>query len=167
MKRKNIYLLAQVAVITLMSYNCIAQSANTELEDAKKAIAASNDIYFEAFSRGDSSIFIERYTEDCWIMPPNAPTLCGVNAPREFFRTAYDKFGLRDGKFITIDVSGDGKEFVTEVGFWESFDAEHKMYDHGKFLVLWKKTAKGWKMFRDSFSSDLNKTDNKITKTEH
>jgi ketosteroid isomerase-like protein len=26
--------------------------------------------------------------------------------------------------------------------------------DEGKYLVLWKKTAKGWKMFRDSFSSN-------------
>jgi ketosteroid isomerase-like protein len=164
MKRKNIYLLVQIAVMILMSYSCIAQSANAELEDAKKAIAASNKIYFQAFSKGDSSIFIDRYAEDCWIMPPNAPSLCGVDAPLEFFKTAYDKFGLRDGRFITIDVSGDGGQFVTEVGFWESFNAEHKMFDHGKFLVLWKKTAKGWKMFRDSFSSDLDKTDNGITK---
>lgn len=149
--------------MTLISYSCIAQSANAELEDAKKAIAASNEIYFQAFSKGDSSIFIDRYTEDCWIMPPNAPSLCGVDAPLEFFKTAYNKFGLRDGKFITIDVSGDGREFVTEAGFWQSFNADHKMFDHGKFLVLWKKTAKGWKMFRDSFSSDLDKTNNKIT----
>jgi ketosteroid isomerase-like protein len=164
MKRKNIYLLAQIAVITLMAYNCRAQSINSELEDAKKAIAASNAVYFQAFSKGDSSIFIERYTEDCWIMPPNAPSLCGVDAPLEFFKTAYNRFGLRDGKFITIDVSGDGKGFVTEVGFWESYDAEHKMFDRGKFLVLWRKTAKGWKMFRDSFSSDLGKAGNEITK---
>jgi ketosteroid isomerase-like protein len=28
------------------------------------------------------------------------------------------------------------------------------MFDDGKFLVLWKKTDKGWKMYRDSFSSN-------------
>lgn len=156
--------MAQVAVMLLVSSQCMAQSANAELEVAKKAIAKSNDIYFQAFSKGDSSIFIERYAEDCWIMPPNTSSLCGVDAPLEFFKTAYNKFGLRDGKFITIDVSGNGKGFVTEVGFWESYDAEHKMFDHGKFLVLWKKTPKGWKMFRDSFSSDLDKASNEITK---
>jgi ketosteroid isomerase-like protein len=46
------------------------------------------------------------------------------------------------------------KNYVTEEGLWQSFDANNKMFDNGKFLVLWKKTPEGWKMFRDSFSSD-------------
>jgi len=127
------------------------------LDEARTAIAKSNDIYFQAFAKGDSSIFIDRYAEDCWIMPPNTQALCGDSAPLDFFRTAYHDIGLRNGKFITIDVFGDGKEYVTEIGFWESYDANNKLFDHGKFLVLWKKTPAGWKMFRDSFSSDLNK----------
>ncbi len=134
-----------------------AQQTNTNLEEAKKAIAASNDLYFQAFAKGDSSIFIDRYAKDCWIMPPNAPALCGVDAPLGFFKTAYNKFGLRNGKFITIDIFGDGVEYVTEEGFWQSFDAGNKLFDNGKFLVLWKKTPDGWKMFRDSFSSDRDK----------
>ena len=142
----------------LLFSTCQAQQTpNTNLEEAKKAIAASNGIYFQAFVKGDSSIFIARYAKDCWIMPPNAPALCGEDAALEFFKTAYHTFGLRNGKFITIDVFGDGGEFVTEEGFWQSFDADHKLFDNGKFLVLWKKTPDGWKKFRDSFSSDRYK----------
>ena len=133
------------------------QPTNAKLEEARKAIAASNEIYFQAFARGDSSIFIDRYAKDCWIMPPNAPALCGADAPSDFFKTAYTDSGLRNGKFITIDVFGDGGEFVTEEGFWQSFDANNKTLDNGKFLVLWKKTPDGWKMFRDSWSSDGDK----------
>ena len=145
----------QIILLSFLFFNCPAQqSANASLEEAKKAIAASNEIYFQAFAKGDSSIFIDRYAKDCWIMPPNTPTLCGVDAPHEFFKTAYNKFGLRNGRLITIDVFGDGLEFVTEEGFWQSFDADNKLLDNGKFLVLWKKTPDGWKMFRDSFSSD-------------
>jgi ketosteroid isomerase-like protein len=51
-------------------------------------------------------------------------------------------------------VYGDGKEYVTEEGFWQSFNAKGELFDDGKFLVLWKKTKNGWKMFRDSFSSN-------------
>lgn len=139
--------------------NCTTQQINEKLnlDEAKKAIAESNAIYFQAFVKGDSSIFINRYAKDCWIMPPNAPALRGPDAPLRFFRTAYNKFGLRNGKFITIDVFGDGKEFVTEVGSWQSFDLHNTLFDNGKFVVLWKKTADGWKMFRDSFSSDRDK----------
>ena len=158
MKRVNIFRAIQILGMLFLFINCKAQQHKKapNLDEAKKAIAASNAVYFQAFAKGDSSIFINRYAKDCWIMPPNAPALCGADAPLQFFRTAYDKFGLRNGKFITIDVFGDGRKFVTEVGFWQSFDALHKMFDHGKFLVLWKKTPEGWKMFRDSFSSDLD-----------
>jgi len=145
---------------------CRAQqsSKNTPLEQVRKEITASNAIYFQSFSRGDSSIFIGRYAKDCWIMPPNAPAIRGADAPITFWRKAYYEIGLRDGKFITQDVFGDGKEYVTEIGLWQSFDANHKMFDHGKFLVLWKKTKTGLKMFRDSFSSDLEKADKPMAK---
>ena len=130
------------------------QTINPNLADAKKAIAASNDLYSQAFANGDSSLLIDRYAKDCWIMPPNAPALCGADAPLEFFKTAYHQFGLRNGKLITIDVFGDAVEFVTEIGFWQLLDADNKPFDHGKFLVLWKNTADGWKMFRDLYNSD-------------
>jgi ketosteroid isomerase-like protein len=155
---KRIYFLLALQLSLLVFLTCQGQQTATgKLEEAKKAIAASNEIYFQAFVKGDSSLFIDRYAKDCWIMPPNAPALCGEDAALEFFKTAYHTFGLRNGKFITIDVFGDGGEFVTEEGFWQSFDADNKLFDNGKFLVLWKKTPDGWKMFRDSFSSDRYK----------
>jgi ketosteroid isomerase-like protein len=159
MKIRNIFSSAALLTILFTGYNCLAQErfSNSSLEEAKKTIAESNRIYFKAFARNDSSIFINRYAKDCWIMPPNAPALRGADAPLQFFKTAYYKFGPRNGKFITLDVFGDGKAYVTEIGLWQSFDARHKHFDNGKFLVLWKKTPDGWKMFRDSFSSDNNK----------
>jgi ketosteroid isomerase-like protein len=126
----------------------------TPLEEARKAIAASNEVYFQAFVKGDSSLFIERYADDCCIMSPGMPALCGTDAARQFFRTAYHDIGLRNGKFITTEVYGLGDNYVVEEGLWQSFGANQMMFDDGKFLVLWKKTAKGWKMFRDSFSSN-------------
>jgi ketosteroid isomerase-like protein len=154
MKQTNVF----IAIISL----CICSSGfaqvkpNANLEEARKAIAESNAIYFQAFVKNDSSIFINRYAEDCCIMMPGSPAQCGPKAPLEFFKMAYHQLGLRNGKFITTGVFGDGKEFVTEVGTWYSYDVNNKLYDNGKFLVLWKKTPKGWKMFRDSFSSDKN-----------
>jgi ketosteroid isomerase-like protein len=148
----------QIILLSFLFFTCLAQQTTAaNLEEAKKAIAASNEIFFRAFVKGDSSLFIDRYAKDCWIMPPNAQALCGIGAPLEFFKTAYNKLGVRNGNFITIDVFGDGVEFVTEVGFWRLFGANNKPLDNGKFLVLWKKTTDGWKMFRDSFSSDQGK----------
>jgi ketosteroid isomerase-like protein len=126
----------------------------SNLEQAKKAIAESNAIYFQSFVKNDASIFTERYADDACIMAPNAPKACGKDEALKFFRGAYDAYGMRNGKFITTAVYGDAVEYVTEEGLWQSFNAKGELFDDGKFLVLWKKTAKGWKMYRDSFSSN-------------
>jgi ketosteroid isomerase-like protein len=145
----------RVAIIAGIILSCVTGYAQSpQLDEAKKAIAASNAIYFQSFAKNDSSIFIGRYAPDACIMAPNAPIACGRDAVAKFFRIAYNDYGLRNGRFITTAVYGDGKEFVTEEGIWQSMDASGKVFDDGKFLVLWKKTPAGWKMFRDSFSGN-------------
>ena len=128
--------------------------AQSDLDEARKAIAFSNSIYFESFVKNDSSIFIDRYAEDCLIMAPNTPVIKGHTGALQFFKIAYNDIGLRNGKFITTAIYGSGNDYVVEEGTWQSFDKNNQLFDNGKFLVLWKKTDKGWKMFRDSFSTD-------------
>jgi ketosteroid isomerase-like protein len=144
-----------VTFLVTLQFTVSGQTGH-QLEEAKKAIAASNAIYFESFVKNDLNIFIDRYAEDGCILAPNSPAACGSDAVAEFFRVAYSDYGLRNGKFITTAVYGNGKDYVTEEGVWQSFDSNGKMFDDGKFLVLWKRTSKGWKMFRDSFSSNHN-----------
>ena len=148
-------LLSIILLLLCFTFNKVA--AQSDLAEAKKAIAASNSIYFQSYVKNDSFIFINRYAEDCLIMMPNAPAMKGHKGALDFFKmTSHKKEGLWNGKFITTNVYGLGNGYVTEEGIWQSFDKNNKMIDNGKFLVLWKKTAKGWKMFRDSFSSDNN-----------
>jgi ketosteroid isomerase-like protein len=157
MKKRLLMTSGQCLLMSFLFLNGRAQTVNANLEEAKKAIAASNELYFQALAKGDSTLMIDRYTKDCWIMMPNMPTLCGIEAPHQIYNIAYNKVGLRNGRFITIDVFGDAVEYVTEVGFFQTYSANNKLFDNGKFQVLWKKTPVGWKMFRESFSSDRGK----------
>jgi ketosteroid isomerase-like protein len=141
-----------ILLAVLVIGSCFTASA--QLEEAKKAIAKSNDTYFTAFVNNDSAVFINSYAEDACILAPNTPAACGHEAIARFFRSAYQDYGLRNGKFITTNIYGDGKEYVTEEGLWQSYNANGELFDDGKFLVLWKRTKSGWKMFRDSFSSN-------------
>jgi ketosteroid isomerase-like protein len=142
-------------IVVVSFITCTAAfGQNAAVEEARKAIAASNDIYFKSFVKNDPSIFVERYAKDGCILAPGSAIACGREAAAEFFKGAYENYGLRNGRFITTAVYGDGKEFVTEEGLWQSMDATGNIFDDGKFLVLWKKTNEGWKMFRDSFSSN-------------
>lgn len=144
-----------IAIAMALHTVAVAQTKkNDPLAEARTAIEASNAVYFDSFAKNDPSIFVARYAKDACILAPNAPAMCGSEAAAAFFKTAYENFGLRSGKFFTTAIYGDGKEFVTEEGLWQSFDASGKLFDDGKFLVLWKKTPDGWKMYRDSFSSN-------------
>jgi ketosteroid isomerase-like protein len=161
MKKLIIWAALQAAVISISFYQCDAQQVKQSfnLQQVKEAIEKSNADYFNAFATGDSSLFIDRYTADCWIMPSNKQSLCGPEAPLDFFRVAYYRLGVRKGKFISIDIFGDGEGFVTEVGFYRLFDAKDIALGDGKYIVLWKKTPNGWKRFRDFLSPDGQDTD--------
>ena len=128
-------------------------NTQVNLDEAKKAITASNQTYLQAFAKNDVSLFINCYAQDCWIMPPGAPALCGPDAPGDFFKTAYNKLGIRNGKLITIDVYGIGEDVVAEIGFFKLYTVDDVELDDGKFLVLWKRTPDGWKRWRDLFNS--------------
>ncbi|MFW0738134.1 YybH family protein [Flavobacterium sp. T12S277] len=156
LNRNHVYAALKLFVLVLLLSSCNS-APNTEtaaLDEAKNAIQKSNAIYFDSFKNNDPSIFIDRYAEDASILLPNAPQIYGKEGAADFFRKAYDEYGLRGGKFITTAVYGDGVKYVTEEGLWQSYNLKGELMDDGKFLVLWKKTDKGWKMFRDSFSSN-------------
>ena len=115
--KKDILLSITLALLAALFYNNrTAAQTNAGLTEAKLAIAKSNDIYFTAFVKNDSSIFINRYAKDCCIMAPGGEAMCGEGAPLAFFKMAYNQVGLRNGKFITTQVYGDGLEYVTEEG---------------------------------------------------
>ena len=150
---RKLLIVGAIAVVSIIYVNQVYAQSKSELAETKKAIATSNGIYFSSFMKNDATIFADRYADDCIILAPNSQSFKGRKGALDFFKLGYDA-GLRNGKFITEAVYGDGKEYVTEMGRWQSIDAKGKVTDDGKFLVLWKKTAKGWKMFRDSFSSN-------------
>jgi ketosteroid isomerase-like protein len=147
-------IIALLVIMTAVSTTANGQSKqNVQLEEAKKAIAKSNALYHESTAKNDSSIFLNSYTEDACVLPPNAPMVCGREALARFFRAGYN-MGIRGGKFNTTNVYGDGIEYVTEEGTGQVFDAQGNVFDDFKYLVVWKKTKDGWKMYRDSFNSN-------------
>src|SRR5580658_4762762 len=112
----------QVLVTTFSLLKCDAQHLHAKLnmQQVRDAIVENNDNYFKAFSKGDSSLIVDRYTDDCWIMPSNQPTHCDPEAALDFFRVAYYQLGVRKGKFLSIDVFGDGQDFVIKTPFFQT-----------------------------------------------
>lgn len=110
--------------------------------------------YKDALIRGDSALFLNCYTPDACILAPNTPQLCGQQGIARFFKGAYYQAGIRDATFTHIGLYGQTQEYVTQQGAFEVFNEAQHSLGKGKVLILWKKTADGWKMFRHSLNFD-------------
>ncbi len=154
MKQNNLITAILCIALFLVYSNCRAQITNTsDLSDTKKAIEKINTTYYDLFAKKDSAI-VNLYTEDGYLLSPNAPPICGRKALTKDFEDTFADGKVKGVKFMTIDVYGDSKEYVTEEGTWQVFDPQGKLLDDGKYLKLWKRTKDGWKIFRDLFNSN-------------
>ena len=137
-------------------FSSIFVRAQTKLPDVDlQAITQVNKQYGEAFTKNDSSLFIDAYAPDGCILAPNAPALCGEKRLLLFYKAAYGT-GMRNIIFTTANWYGYTGDYVTEQGAYQQFDGDNKIIGTGKYLVVWQKLAKGWRMLRDMFNTDSN-----------
>lgn len=80
----------------------------------------------------------------------------GTAAIEKYFRD-----GLAGGfgkiHFRTLEVFGDATT-ATEIGEYEWGDKSGKSLDHGHYIVVYRKQAGRWKLYRDSPTSSVPQT---------
>jgi len=131
----------------------ILRSQTTIPESEIQSITRVNKQYGEAFAKNDSALFLDCYAAEACILAPNAPALCGTKKLQFFYRAAYNT-GMRNIVFTTANWYGYTGDYVTEQGTYQQFDANNTPIGTGKYLVVWQRLAKGWKMLRDMFNTD-------------
>ena len=96
------------------------------------------------------------YADDAVLMPPNQPRRTGADI-RAFFAGLWV---IKPKVVFTTDkvVASNAGDMAAEEGSFtlEYAGADGKpISDTGKYIVLWRKTDKGWKVVRDIFNTDL------------
>lgn len=155
MKKFNVFI-AICLLICLGRQVAAGQSRNKSKIDTAailQALSKVNKDYGDAFAKADSSLLINAYVPDACILPANAPAMCGQDAFLTFYKMGY-KMGVRSIEFKTLALFGVTQDFVTEQGIFDFKNAEGKSLGKGKYLVVWKQTPLGWKMYRDMFNND-------------
>src|SRR5580698_456825 len=110
------------ALATLSSVPATLSLSSAPLEDSAAIVAAIVEIdrqFAESFVKGDSSLFLNCYTDDACLMVSNAPALCGKRAALAFYKAAYRRMGIRNAIITSRSVYGDSDSFVTEQGAYE------------------------------------------------
>ena len=151
-KQKKLTLLTFCSIFVL-----VTQAQTPEQLKLKKIaadIAASNRLYSQGFETHNAALVVNSYSIDGAIMAPNAKSITSREGFLAFFKGGYDH-GIRKISLHTIRLFGLSSSMVNEEGSYELQDEKGQTIDKGKYIVVWKKTVSGWKMYRDIFNTDL------------
>lgn len=151
--RKVLLFFALALVTTTHTY--AQQNGRYNKKSIAAAIAKSNALYNEGFQEHDATLVTDRYTADAEIMAPNSKSIKTPEGFLAFFNGGYEH-GIRKIVFTTSDLFGFNGTFITEEGNYELQNEKGEAIDEGKYIVIWKKTSAGWKMYRDIFNTNLN-----------
>lgn len=110
-------------------------------------IQAANNEFMEAVRTGDEERFVRLYAEDAILLLPGRDPLIGPLGVQTFF-ASFKARGVREIKLTTLEVEDFG-ETAWERGSSEATGSDGAVLSKGKYIVIWKRAADGWKLYRD------------------
>lgn len=142
--------------------SCISQDDKQEIENAASAfdikqgeasITQSNRRYMKAFKAADSVEVSNSFSKEAKLMIADTPAIEGRDEIMEYFASIMRK-GIRSFDLKSKNIWGDSS-ILAEEGTYEMSDSNDRTVDKGKYIVLWKPEGGNWKMYRDTYTSDL------------
>lgn len=110
-------------------------------------IEAANTQFMSAVQAGDEEKFVRLYTDDAVLLFPGLEPLVGGSGVRKFF-ASFATRGIRRIKLTTLEVEA-FDQTAWERGTFEQSGADGAVIGKGKYIVIWKQIADGWKLHRD------------------
>jgi ketosteroid isomerase-like protein len=157
---KNLPLFLFSAFIGL-SMLCCTSEVKVESGETKPAfdqqwadhyIDSINNKVSELFKAKDSVALASFYWPDAEMLPANAETIKGDGILKAWGEMV--RMGMSEFTFKVTDLRGDDK-FMIETGDYQMIDAQGKLFDRGKYLVIHEKRNGEWKIFRDVGNTSL------------
>ncbi len=110
-----------------------------------------NDSFEAAFPNKDSAGLAALYTPDGVLLPPGSSELSGTEAIQQFWQGAMN-MGVAGAKLTTITAQELGDTAI-EQGQFVLSGADGSPLDHGKYMVIWKRTNDQWQLHQDIWNS--------------
>lgn len=125
--------------------------ASKAAADVAKIIKANNKALGAEVAAGNAAAVAKMYAKGAKLMPQHAGILKGKDI-LGFWKGAID-MGIRGAKLKTQEVELAGAGTAIEVGTYVLSAADGTVLDEGKYVVVWKKDGKAWKLYRDIFNT--------------
>jgi ketosteroid isomerase-like protein len=127
-----------------------------DMGDVRKEIEKLNSKFMESVKKQDIDGIISIYSENAFFMFPNMPMVQGHETLRMAFKGMFDagikEINLKIGEVI------DAGDYAIERSIYTQKIQPPGMgviEDVGKYVVVWKKTPDGYKVYLDIINSDL------------
>ena len=145
--------LVPVMMIAAVSVSLGQTKGNTAPgSNIRNAIEAASKGFAEALSKGDAAKIADMYEKGARVMPPNGPMLVQERQKIQEFWQGFINSGAKLS-LSTSDVEAQGNVAI-EVGTYEMISPDNKR-DTGKFVVVWRRHKKDWKLAHDIWNSDM------------
>ena len=144
---------AAQGMIALFSVLLLTAIPALAADDVRSAIEAANRKFEAAVSRSDGPGLAALYTAQGRLLPPQSDFVDGTQAIGEFWQAVFDS-GVKGASLVTVEVETHG-DTANEVGKFELRDADGKVLDHGKYIVIWQKEGDSWKLHRDIWATSI------------
>ena len=142
-----------IAVIVLALGTALLSLGSPALAQNKAAIEKLNDVWTAAFNKGDAAAVAALYTEDAYVLPPGSAMVKGRAAIEAFWRQAAQQ--MSDAKLTTVDVLPLGRSAAREIGTVTlKTKSQPPQEVVGKYLVVWRKIGRDWKLATDIWNTD-------------
>ena len=116
-------------------------------------ITRTNQLFSQAFKRGDAEGVANLYTEAGQLGPSNSNFLAGRSAIQGFIQGMIDS-GIQSIQLITNELE-EFDDTAIEIGRFVLKTGDNQIADEGKFIVIWKLESGNWKLHRDIINSSI------------
>ena len=143
-----------LGAILIAAFASLAYGQN-QAAGARKAVEENNKKLVAALNRGDAAAAAAIYATDAKAFPPNSQVVEG----RQNIQALWAGFvsgGLKLQSLNSVDVNLNGNVAVETGKYVVTVPTASggTITDEGKYVVVWKRQGRGWKIFRDIWNSD-------------
>ena len=126
-----------------------------DIKQGEASITQSNQRYMKAFKASDSAEVSKCFSKEGKLMIADTPAIEGRDEIMQYFASLMNK-GINTFDLKSKKIWGDSS-LLAEEGTYEMTDITRVKVDKGKYIVLWKPEGGNWKMYRDTYTSDIRK----------
>ena len=122
------------------------------MQELKKRISEVNAAWADAVSKRDFDVLASCYTQKAAFFPPNAEAVHGRESIATAFRDMMETVKSIERRTVETEVDGN---LGWETGTYALLQDDGSVRDQGKYVVIWKRGAKGWLIHRSIFNSSI------------